>query len=160
MTASRRCCRFVGCIFMMRISRSSTSHWYSIGLRSDDCGGHLSLTRCHFSQKVWEDFSFVTWHVILQEVAIRRWVIKGWTWSETILRSLVFKWCSIGTKRPNVCQENIPYTITPPAAWTVDSRQDECPPSKCHCKIETHQTRQCFSNHLLSMRWACVKCEP
>ncbi len=42
MIASRSCCRFVGCAFMMRISRFITSQRCSIGLRSGDCGGHLS----------------------------------------------------------------------------------------------------------------------
>ncbi len=35
-----------------------------------------------FKKPVWDDFSFVTWRIILLEVAIRRWctvVIKGWT---------------------------------------------------------------------------------
>ncbi len=42
MIASCSCCRFVGCISMMWISRSTTSQRCSIGLRSGDCGGHLS----------------------------------------------------------------------------------------------------------------------
>ncbi len=42
MIASRSYCRFVGCTSMMRISRSTTSQRCSIGLRSGDCGGHLS----------------------------------------------------------------------------------------------------------------------
>ncbi len=42
MIASRSCCRFVVCTSMMRISRSTTSQRCSIGLRSGDCGGHLS----------------------------------------------------------------------------------------------------------------------
>ncbi len=33
----------------------------------------------------------------------------------------MFKRCSIGTKRPKVCQENIPHTITPPAVWTAET---------------------------------------
>ncbi len=38
---------------------------------------------------------------------------------------MAFKWCSIGTKGPKVCQENIPHTITlPPTAWTIEIRQD------------------------------------
>ncbi len=50
MIASRSCCRFVGCTSMMRISRSTTSQRCSIGLRSGDCGGHLSKVNslsCH-----------------------------------------------------------------------------------------------------------------
>ncbi len=42
MIASRSCCRFVVCTSMMWISRSTTSQRCSIGLRSGDCGGHLS----------------------------------------------------------------------------------------------------------------------
>ncbi len=39
---------------------------------------------------------------------------------------MVFKRCSIGTKGPKVCQDNIPHTITPPPppARTVETRQD------------------------------------
>ncbi len=61
-----------------------------------------------------------------------------------------------------MCQENIPHTITPsPPAWTVETRQDG---SMLSCslrqiltlhlnvaaEIKTHQTRQRFSNLLLS----------
>ncbi len=74
---------------------------------------------------------------------------------------MVFKQCSIGTKTPKVCQENIPHTITPPPAWTVETRQDR---SMLSCSLhqiltlhlnvaaefETHHTRQRFSNLLLS----------
>ncbi len=75
---------------------------------------------------------------------------------------MAFKRCLIGTKGPKVCQENIPHTITPqPAAWTIETRQDG---SMLSCslhqiltlhlnvaaEIETHQTRQHFSNLLLS----------
>ncbi len=42
MIISRSCCRFVGCTFMMRISRSTTSQRCSIELRAGDCGCHLS----------------------------------------------------------------------------------------------------------------------
>jgi len=43
MISSRSCCRFVVCTSMMWISCSSTSQRCSIGLRSGDCGGRLSL---------------------------------------------------------------------------------------------------------------------
>ncbi len=61
---------------MMWISRSTTSQRCSIGLISGDCGGHLSKVNslsCS-SKPVWDDLSFVTWSIILLEVAIRRWV--------------------------------------------------------------------------------------
>ncbi len=51
MIASHSCCRFVGCTSMMLISRSSTSQRCSIGLRSGDCGGHLSkVNSCHVQE--------------------------------------------------------------------------------------------------------------
>ncbi len=72
MIGSHSCCRFVGCTSKMWISRSTTSQRCSIGLRSCDCGGHLSIVM--FKKPVWDDLSFVTWCIILLEVAIRRWV--------------------------------------------------------------------------------------
>ncbi len=75
---------------------------------------------------------------------------------------MAFKLCSIGTKGPKVCQENIPFTITPPSppAWTVETRMNPCFyvlyakfwPYRLNlaAEIETHQTRQRFSNLLLS----------
>ncbi len=68
---------------------------------------------------------------------------------------MAFKRCSIGTKVPKVCQEDIPHTITPPPAWTVETRQDGSMLSCFYTKlwpfhlnvaaeIETHQTRQRF----------------
>ena len=42
MLVSCSCCRFVGCASVMRISCSTASQRCSIGLRSGDCGGHLS----------------------------------------------------------------------------------------------------------------------
>ncbi len=81
----------------MRISCSTTSQKCSIGLRSGDCGGHLSKVNslsCSRNQS-WDDLRFVTWCIILLEEAIRRWytvVIKGWTWT-------FLQWCHM--KRHN-----------------------------------------------------------
>ncbi len=72
MIVSHSCCRFVGCTSMMWISRSTTSQKCSVGLRSGDCGGHLSKVNS---------------------------------------LTVAFKQCSIGTKGPKVCQENIPHTL-------------------------------------------------
>ncbi len=72
MIASCSCCRFVGCTSMMWISCFTTSQRCSIGLRSGDCGGHLSKVNSlsnMFKKPVWDDLSFVTWCIILQEVA-------------------------------------------------------------------------------------------
>ncbi len=90
-------------------------------------------------------------------------VIKRWTWSATISGRL---WhlndAQLVLNRPKVCQENTPHTITPPApAWTVETRQDDPCFHVLYTKfwryhlnvaaeVETHQTRQRFSNLLLS----------
>jgi len=42
MTASRSCCRSVGCTSMMQVSRSTASQSCSFGLRSGDCGDRWS----------------------------------------------------------------------------------------------------------------------
>ncbi len=107
-----------------------------------------------FKKPVWDDLSFVTWWIILLEVDYTV-VIKGWTWSETILRyAVAFKRCSIGMK----CAKKIPpdhYTTT-----TSLIRWDKAGWSMLSCfyakfwpyhlnvaaEIETHQTRQRFSN--------------
>ncbi len=75
MILSRSCCRFVGCTSMIWISRSTTSQRCSIGLRSGDCGGHLSKVNSlscsrNQSEMIWA----VTWCIILLEIIIQRWV--------------------------------------------------------------------------------------
>ncbi len=173
MIASHSCCRFVDCTSMMWVSRSTTSQRCSIGLRSGDCGGHLSKVNSFvmFKKPVWDDLSFVTWCIMLLEVDIRRWVHCSYKGDghgqQPILRqSVVFKRCSIGTKGPKVCQEILPHPITPPtsspepldkAGWihafmffmpnydpTIWMSQQ---------KSRTHQTRQRFSNLLLFHFW-------
>ncbi len=128
-----------------------------------------------FKKPVWDDLSFVTWCIILLEVASEDGytvVIKGWTWSATILRSAVaFKQCSISTKGSKVCQENIPHTITPPPlAWTVDSRQDG---SMLSCSLHQIMTLPSefwswnrdssdqatfLQSSIVQFWWACVNC--
>ncbi len=79
---------------------------------------------------------------------------------------MAFKRCSIGTKRPKVCQENVPHTITPPPpAWTVETRQDGSMLSyflsqvlthlNVAAEIQIHQTRQLFP---IFCWWVCVNC--
>ncbi len=89
MIASRSCCRFVGCTSMMRISRSTTSQRCSIGLRSGDCGSYLSKVNSLSCSRNQSEMIWAFWR------ALSCWkssedgytvVIKGWTWSETILR--------------------------------------------------------------------------
>ncbi len=119
---------------------------------------------------VWDDLSFVTWCIILLEVIIRRCVHcshKGMDMvsNNTTGRLWRFKQCSIGTKGPKVCQENIPHTITPPPAWTVEL-------TWCfhvlyakfwpyhwmlQQKSRTHQTRQrFFQSSIVQFRCACA----
>ncbi len=60
--ASHSCCRFVGCTSMMRISRYTTSQRCSVGLRSGDCGGHLSKVNslsCSWNQS---EMIWALWH--------------------------------------------------------------------------------------------------
>ncbi len=90
MIASRSCCRFVVCTSMMRISRSTASQRCSIGLRSGDCGGHLSKVNSLSCSRNQSEMIWALWHGALScWKYIRRWYtvdIKGWTWSATILR--------------------------------------------------------------------------
>ncbi len=62
---------------------------------------------------------------------------------------MVFKRCSIGTNGPKVCQENIPHTITPPAAWTVETRQDGSMLSCSLHQILTLTSECCSRNQLI-----------
>ncbi len=89
MIASCSSCRFVGCTSMMWISRSTTSQRCSIGLRAGDCGGHLSKVNSLSCSRNQSEMIWALWHGALScWKYIRRYtvVIKGWTWSTTILR--------------------------------------------------------------------------
>ncbi len=90
-TQERSCWRFVGCTSMMRISRSTTSQSCSIGLRSGDCGGHLSKVNSlscsrNQSEMIWalRHGALSCWKYLSEDGYTV--VIKGWTWSATILR--------------------------------------------------------------------------
>ncbi len=90
MIASHSFCRFVICTSMMWISRSTTSQRCSIGLRSGDCGGYLSKVNSLSCSRNQSEMIWALWRcIILLEVASEDGytvVIKGWTWSSTILR--------------------------------------------------------------------------
>ncbi len=62
MIASRSCCRFVGFTSMMRISRSTTSQRCSIGLQSDDRGGHLSKVNSLSCSRNQSEIIWALWH--------------------------------------------------------------------------------------------------
>ncbi len=83
--ASHSCSRFVGCTSMMRISRSTTSQRCSIGLRSGDCGGHLSKVNSFSCSRNQSEMIYALWHYPAGS-SYKKMGIKGWTWSATILR--------------------------------------------------------------------------
>ncbi len=62
MIASRSCCRFVGCTSMMRMYRSTTSQRCFIGLRSGDCGGHLSKVNSLSCSRNQSEMIWALWH--------------------------------------------------------------------------------------------------
>ncbi len=65
MIASHSCCRFVVCTSMMWISRSSTSQRCSIGLRSGDCGEHLSKVNSLSCSRNQSEMIWALWHAAL-----------------------------------------------------------------------------------------------
>ncbi len=138
-------------------------------MRSGDCGGHLSKVKliAMFKKPVWDYLSFGDMVHYPAGSSIRRWVHcshKGMDMvsNNTQVGLWRFKRCSIGTKGPKVCQENILHTITPPtSAWTVETRQDGslllCSlsqiltlPSECRSRNRDSSDQETFSNLLLS----------
>ncbi len=105
-------------------------------------------------------------------VAIRRWV----HWSHKgmdMVSNNTHVGCGvmlIGTKGPKVCQENIPHTITPPPAWTFETRQDgsmlSCSlcqiltlPSECHRRNQdSSDLATFFQSSIVQFWWSCVNC--
>ncbi len=167
MIASHSCCRFVVCTSMMRISRSTTSQRCSIGLRSGDCGGHLSKVNSLSCSRNQSEMIWALWHGALScWKYIRRWVHCSHKGMDIVNNTQVdcgVKQCSIGTKGPKVCQENTPHTPLHHHQQPKPLRQGRTDPCfhVLYCKfwryhlnvaaaIETHQTRQRFFNLLLS----------
>ncbi len=115
MIASRSCCRFVSCASMLRIPHSTTSQRCSIGLSSGYCGGHLSKVNSLSCSRIQSDLSFVTWCIILLEVAISRWVHYSHKGMDMVSNSAQVgcgvKQCSIGTKGPKMCQKKSPTPL-------------------------------------------------
>ncbi len=62
MIASHSSIRFIGCTSMMWISRSTTSQSCSIGLRSGDCGGHLSKVNSLSCSRNQSEMIWALWH--------------------------------------------------------------------------------------------------
>ncbi len=83
---------------------------------------------------------------------------------------MVFKQCSIGNKGPKVCHENIPHTITPPPAWTVETREDgsilSCSlsqiltlPSECRSRNRDSSDQATFFQYsIVQFWWDCANC--
>lgn len=104
----------------------------------------------------------------LLKVAIRRWVNCGHEGMYMVSNN-----AQIGrgiqamiNSGPKVCQENIPNSIAPPPAWTVDTRQiwaADAKPSVHHLRasaeIKIHQTKlQVSSFQVSSFGEACAHC--
>jgi len=161
MIVSRSCCRFVGCTSMMWISCSTTSQRCSIGLRSGDCGGHLSKVNSLSCSRNQSEMIWALWHG-----ALSCWmlpsedgytvVIKGWTWSATILR-----YVKMVLRGPKCAKKISPTPLHHHQHELLrQGRTDPCfhvlyvkfwpYHLKVAAAIETHQTRQRFSNLLLS----------
>ncbi len=154
MIASHSCCRFVVCTSMMWISRSTTSQRCSIGLRSGDCGGHLSKVNSLSCSRNQSEMSWALWHSALScWKYIRRWEYCGHKEIDVVSRNTL--WCLNDAQfwRTQSVARKYLYTITPHPAWTVDTRQKRSMLSKHPndaAESETHQSRQPFSNLLMS----------
>ncbi len=162
--ASHSCCRFVGCTSMTWISRSSTSQRCSIGLRSGDCGGHLSKVNSLSCSRNQSEMIWALWRcIILLELAIRRWIHcshKGMDCNNIQL------WCLNDAQlvlRVPKCAKKIsptPLHHHQQPERLGQGRMDPCShvlyakfwpyPLNVAAEIETHQTRERFSNLLLS----------
>ncbi len=71
------------------------------------------------------------------------WLYCGHKGMDMVSNNTQVKRCSVRTRGPKLCQENILLTITPTAAWTIDIRQDRSMLSHCLCQILT--LSECWS---------------
>ncbi len=126
-----------------------------------------------FKKPVWDDLSFVTWCIILLEVASEDGctvVIKGWTWSATILSRLWRLNDAQLVLRGPKCANKISPTPLRHHHQPEPLRQDRMDPCfhvlytkfwSYHlnaAEIKTHQTRQLFPIFYCPILWACVNC--
>lgn len=135
-------------------------------LRSSDCGGHArSMNSLSYSRNRFE----ISVHIIMLEGAsMIIWGtvgIKGVHGQQPYSGTLGhFKQCSVGTKGPKECQENIPHVYIPSPAWTVSTRLYfhgvEVKLWSYQPNVTTHQTRQHFSDLLLSKFGESVQSVP
>ncbi len=119
-----------------------------------------------FKKPVWDDLSFVTWCIILLEVASEDGytvVIKGWTWSQQYSGRLWRLNDAQLVLRDPKCAKKISPTPFQHHNQPEPLRQGRMDPCfhglyskfwpyllNVAAEIETHQTRQRFSNLLLS----------
>ncbi len=178
MIASRCCCRFVGCTSMMWISRSTTSQRCSIGLRSGDCGDHLSKVNTLSCSRNQSEIIWALWHGALScWSSIRRWVYcshKGMNMisNNTQVGCGVFNDAQL-VLRGQKCAKKLSPASLHHHHQSEPSRQGRIDPCfhvlytkfwlyhlNDAVEIETHQTRQRFSNLLLSNFgepvWICL----
>ncbi len=125
-----------------------------------------------FKKPVWDDLSFVTWCIILLEVASEDGytvVIKGWHGQQQYSGRL---WhlndAKLVLRRPKCAKKT---SITPPpAAWTIETRQDGSMLSWSLCQILTlpsewrsrnrdSSDQEAFlQSSIVQFRWSCVNC--
>ncbi len=115
-----------------------------------------------FKKPVWDDLSFVTWCVILLEVAIRRWVYCSHKGMDMISNNTQLGCGGLNNAQLVLSGPKCAKKISlPPPAWTL--RQGRMDPRfhvlyakfwpyhlNVAAETETHQIRQRFSNLLLS----------
>lgn len=83
-------CRLVSCIFMLKISHSTTSHWIQI------CRLGRPLKYTELMETDWDDLCFVTCCIIMLDVAIIRWVLCGHKGKHmVVIYTVLFKQCLI-----------------------------------------------------------------
>lgn len=125
------CCRFISWTSIMSIPHSTTSQRCSTGgaLVTVEFMNSLACSRNHCGSFELCGIVFYLKHPSEVECMAG---IKGWIWSETILRwAVVFKSCLLETIS-KLGQENILQTIElPPSAWTGNTRQDGVMVSSC-----------------------------
>ncbi len=111
MIASHSCCRFVDCTSMMWISRSTTSQRCSIGLRSGDCGDHLSKVNSLSCSRNQSEMIWALWRCIIL-------LIKGWTWS-LVVTSGYLSYCCLSI----ICNQSAHSPLTSDINKTFSSTQ-------------------------------------
>ncbi len=152
---------------MMRISRSTTSQRYSIGLRSGDCGDYLSKVNSLSCSRNQSEMIWALWRcIILLEVAIRKWVHCIQKGMDMVSNNTQVS-CGVNNAqlvlRGPKCAKNISLTPLHHHHQPELLRQGRMDPCfhvlyakfwpyhlNVAAEIETHQTRQRFSNLLLS----------